>query len=831
MTTDPILQLVYGTRTLNLNDGSRYALEPGFTPPAALLSAQMSDGTSANRTGGATKIGQRAQNRQWSFSVQCLGSSERDVTRAFQDLAVFMSYAGIDRSVPLYLEYKPNSDINFKPVWGQDGWLRYEVRHANPPQIGDRYGSTDFRARNVTALIAIEVAPYAEGLPQRLCSASGGVGEDTLGTVDGLSRGLIVPIAASNLFTNPVFGNATWNTGWTAGASLLSASSNDGRFLLPGTTVSAKLTASASTLNTYLQDVTLSASQHAIWSVIKLPDGGTPASTTMQMAYNGSPLTTAFTSASNGFWYAVASATGTGGSASAGVVVKKNQTIYLAAVQAEKSTYRTPLCWGDLLGCSWSSTAHASTSTRPAGMAKVKTGDGILSGGQFTVRVIWRTGTAITTSGIVMDSRDASHANAFYIYLTAVPAFGVSFGLGSVAGGTVAANTTYILHAVWNGTTIDLYINGTALGGSALNNMTDHGAALFIGSDYTSANQCGGTFSGVTIFDQALTSTQAANDYANLSQLLLDSPRIEPVPWLWTKDGDNVTDNCTDLVDSTGAPHDNYCVIHGIPGSVAANTTIIGQIETLNMSTVKGVVLSLFDTDRPFSVRDLLYSDSDNTAADVTCSSGGHELVGSVSTTEVSKMFKSVSDAKMLKILSDRPLVGFLRAINAGDNLQLALSFQIGTELLKSPFAAVSLSSATEYRWLKTGEFRFSLKRELNAYPYAALAIGMRMYRTTGSANLTNDFFQILPRPLIIIGDGTQSDTVSIFVLSGHTAKTVSPAYELRDPLPTSGDNLELVPERYNYLFSLIGYGGVEPAIARTLTYISVLITPRWGLL
>src|SRR3990167_8695340 len=134
----------------------------------------------------------------------------------------------------------------YEPLWGQDGWLFYQIEHG-VASVGGEYAETNRRATNVFVRLDLIIRPYALGLRQRLASATGGVLEDTIGAADGQSRGLIIAEATTNKMTNPVFGHATWNNGWTAGSNIIATQNTDKRFLLPGTTSSAKLTRNAST--------------------------------------------------------------------------------------------------------------------------------------------------------------------------------------------------------------------------------------------------------------------------------------------------------------------------------------------------------------------------------------------------------------------------------------------------------------------------------------------------------------------------------------------------------------------------------------------------------
>jgi hypothetical protein len=812
MTTAPIARFIYGTRTLDINDNVRYALETGFAPPPALLSAQMSDGTSANRTGGATKIGQRAQNRQWSFSVQCLGGSEREVSRAFQDLASFMMYAGIDKANPLYFEYKPNSDINIKPSWGQDGWLRYEVRHAAPPQIGERYSSGEFRARNVTALLSIEVAPYAEGLQQRLCSASGGIIEDTIGTADGISRGLIVPEATCNLFTNPVFGHATWNTGWSAGASILALQNTDPTFLLPGTQNSVRLTASASVTNTYTQDLTLSASPNAIWSAVKLPDGGAVTASNLQMCYNGSVLDTQYTNAGNGIWYAVASALGTASAASTGVSVKNGQTVYLMAAQAERKDRRTPLCWGDLLGCSWSGSAHASTSLRAAGTVKITTAADTVQTVPLSIQLAFKTPTMPATaySPLLFDFRDASHTDAPYCYLENRLIFTYkNYGLFS---GTLASDTVYLVHCVVSGNgDAALYVNGALVDSAAAIGHAALGTQMFVGSTYLGAQQTNFTLYDFTVWNVALTAAQIASEAANLVPVLADDKRLSPVPWLWTKDGDNVVDNCDD------STRDNFTVIGGLAGTNPAKS--VCDFRTGNANTQ--IYIGRYAAQEFLTPVNRVYYDMDTTA---TTSADSGSAVSSGTITTSPNVISGAAGPVYDEALADNQIILLARMKDAGSALLAQVYFELANVAINSDFLPVT--SVSTYRIIEIGTLVLP-KNEIADTPWTPIGLNPRFKRSTGSGDVTLDYFIALPNAMKIIPTSGYQYLYS----DGRCFSYAAASGKINERSVMSGARLDLYPDMINVVIHMLGFLAAACAVTDTLTYNSVKITPRWGLI
>lgn len=574
MTTYPTLKVVKGSRSIDLNDRVNFYLRPDFVPPETSQATQIATGSALNVVGGRV-VARKPQTRTWAFSVRVLGTTDAEIVNQLRGVKALLSLAG-DANDPVKIQYKPNSDTP-EPLWGQFGaLLNYEVLDASIT-IGPDYMKGARRAKAVVATFSLTIQPYAVGKQQRVCTAAGGIIEDTIGVVDGRSRGVIIPEATTNLCTNPVFGNATWNTGWTAGASLIETKNTDSAYLLPFTMVSAKLTATAAANNTYTQSLTLAAVAHTIWVLIRLQDGSTPSSTQMQMYYNGAAVTTTFTSAGNGLWYAEGSVTGTAGAATCGVIVKNGYTIFLLAMQAEAKAYRTPLCFGDLLGHAWTGTVHASTSTRTAAAVNLPSTLFNVAQGCIRVAVRWQVANTHPNYMMFFDVRDAGHANVLRAYfnptgdvLTLID--GVNFATSTAQ--TFSVNDVVILHFVWSAAGLVIYKNGASVASTGTYAPNVLAAKLYIGSDYASGNQALADWQGFAICDVALTATQVANDAANAAAVVADGARLESIPWLWSAAGDGVTQNCLDLTGSTGAPHTNYVVIGGVGGTAPALTEI-----------------------------------------------------------------------------------------------------------------------------------------------------------------------------------------------------------------------------------------------------------------
>jgi len=706
--------------------------------------------------------------------------------------------------------------------------LNYEVLDGSIT-IGPDYMKGARRAKAVVATFNLTIQPYAVGKQQRVCSALGGVLEDKLGTVDGLSRGLSVPEAATNLHINPVFGNATYDTGWTTGSNLIKTQVTDAAFVPFGFS-GVRLSTASTTNNHFTESITLTAASYRLSYYLIAPDRSALSATQVQVSYDGVAQSSTYTSLGNGLYVVEASVTGTAAAHTCGIVVKQYATVIIVGAQCELKAYRTPLAHGDLLGCAWSSTAHASSTTRTAARVSVPTA-GLLSAAPFTVRVVWKSGSNIANGMMILDARDGSHANGLKVDITATPQFRIAFSGSSVSSGVlVATYTTYILHAVWNGSTITLYVNGATIGASsAISTLSDQGAALCFGTDYSTANHAGGTFGGAAIFDVALSATQVANDYANAAAVVADGARLESVPWLWTKDGDNVVDNCND------STRDNWCVVGGVGGTSPARTVISMQLSDY-LSTVGPIALSLLDV-REFSntVNATLMADSDGTVDAGSC--GGSYEALSVSTTDTTPddLIRAY-----FRDLAGKTFVLVARIKNAGSGLLMKGDLSIANMVTSTAWKSIPNNAA--YRLFYTDELRVPDNTPAQAGLSNAtkrMTIDVAFKRATGTANIDIDFTHLLVRPLALISYINPTTTAGVMLVGNKvytldepvigTASSPSDFYEYGK---LTGDAIEFVPERMNVLTSFIGLNASSnPALDSAIYYQRVMIEPRYNLL
>ena len=559
-------RLVRGSSILYLDQG-RYSLGLDFIPPSIDRDFNLASGSAANILGGADLVGYKAKNRQWTFSVRVLSTKTVDIERGARDITSFLAQAG-DPTNPTYLEWK--EDSNPIPLWGQFGApVRYEIVNGKA-ELGPEYGDGSIRSRLNNLKVTLEVKPVGVGFPQRLAMAMGGILEDNWGAVDGVSRGLIIPAGITNKMINPVFGASSWNTGWSASANTIASKNTDPRFLLPGQSVSARCFCKAAGNNAYYQNINAgNTNAHSFSALVMKPDLSPVTSADCQIFYNV-PQTSAYVPIGNGLYLVKSeNIAGINALTSTGILIQPNKTVFLLAYQMEEFAAASPVCWGDLLGCAWTGTAHASTSTRTVGSVKIPISADTLNLTAGAIRLVWIPDCANTflENFIFFDTRDGGHANSLYAMFNATgDTFDFTDGTTTISSPaqTFTPGDKLVLDFVWGPSGLAIYKNGTLANSTASFTYPSAGTYLYLGSYFNPGNTLRGTLAGLSVFENEISCSQVAADYALLSPLVARGQRVETVPWLWTKDGDNQLDQVCD------ATNNNWAVVGGIPGNLKA---------------------------------------------------------------------------------------------------------------------------------------------------------------------------------------------------------------------------------------------------------------------
>ena len=550
-------RFVKGAKTLDVNSG-RYGLDSNLAPPSTPVNFQMAMGLALNTRGGGRKVNEKAEMITWPITIDVNGSDRVEVLKAVSDLRWMLNQAG-DETEPLYLEWK--ADDLPEPLWGQFGAVkRYKVQSATI--------AWELFALGATCDIELMISPYAEGKKQRLANCGSGVIEDIIGSGDGTSRGLIIAEATTNKCVNPVFGHATWNNGWTAGANLRVTQNKDARFLIWAQS-SAKLTSSDTSNNTFTESINVAnTNNHVITCWVKKPDGSAVTSADCRIYY-GSAQTCTYTLVRNGIYKVSVSLSGVSAATATGIEVLKGHTIYLMGMLVEEAKHITRMAYGEMIGSSWSGTRHASTSARKEGQLKLTVGLDTFQASQGSIAVVWKTDYASTDDSdryFFCDSTPKIYAYFKYsddkIYF--------SDGTNTISSAAQTFSAGDVLHLVfkWGPSGLYVFKNGASIASGENFTPPASPTTLYIGSDNSTTKQVAGALLGFTIYDAELTSAQILAIYAAADLLADDDQLVDYIPWLWSKDGDGEVDQYDDT------DHDNWVISGDIPGTAPAITDI-----------------------------------------------------------------------------------------------------------------------------------------------------------------------------------------------------------------------------------------------------------------
>lgn len=821
------VKLMRGARVLNLNSG-RYTVASGFAPPATQLSPRMAAGTSANRHGGAVRVGVSAVNRPWSFGVNVRAASPAEVTRALADLAYMCSLAG-DEDEPLYLFFKLDANLSSAPTWGQDGHY-YELAHAAVPQPGS--GATLAHTRGLASMgvtVACEVKPYAIGQRQRVMSGIGGLLEFDWGAADGQSRGLLVGESATNKMTNPIFGHSTFSNGWTA-SNVIASQNTDPRYVLFGLN-SVRLIATGSP-GTYTQSINVgNTNAHYIVAYVKKPDGSAVTTSDVVIHY-GSAQSSTVQALGDGWYMVWASPNGVASSTATGVSIPADKEVYLAGVTCvERTNYPVHMAHGDLLGCAWTGTAHDSTSTRTAGRVRLPSaglfstghgtlriavlpwiGSGQMSGldcylfsfGSSNMRALWQnSGGELRWRFIGSDNSNAANSNAT----------------------TFTRDVPLVFHFVWGDDALVIYLNGTAIATDASGLApTALGTYLYLGSDDSAANHFPGVFQDLTAWDVSLTAAEVLADYNNLSPVIADGQRVSAIPWLWTNDGDDTVDS---YYNGTAF---NTFVCGGIPGSAPATTSL----KITESTALRGIWLGRLASKRPIppSVFFEDQSGTSTTSADV----GSAVQTVSVAAGSGGSSIQLEIPNRFYDLFQGHEWTMFVRLSDASTGLsirQWLLYTGGGVAGYESEWQSASLADSTR-RLFKTRPLTYPIQKRIygvspNVWVTNAAALAMDRSGSTG--NVSVDYIFVMPGPITHI-DLPNATSETILFVDGRYVQVATTVNEiLEEAAYLYGDEFELLPNAYNQVVCAIGGIGVSSTITHAFTVTTLLVRPRYALL
>ena len=817
-----IARLSQGFRTLNISSG-RYALMQDFIPPTVEEIIYTAAGTSANRTRGASNIGKRAVNRDWGFSFRAMGTSVAETDRAIEDVDAFLRMAG-DDAEPLYFEFKPDNNYNFEPLWGQFGaYKRLEIIAGSASKTGTYTAGTNINQRAQIGAVTLNIKPYALGKRQRLATATGCVQLDNIGTVDGRTRGLVLS-PTGNKMTNPIFGHGTPLNGWTPGADIVSDYTNDKHFVLFGQNAAKLVRITTGINNLFVQTIDVgNTNTHTFSCYVKAQDGGSIVAGDMAIRYAGSTLTTSYQAIGNDWYRLTATAAGVASAQSIGVaVVRVGRIFYVDGYKCEQRAFASSLTHGDMLGATWSGTAHASDTVVVDPVLSIP-GSECLTLGEGTFRIAVRMcvasadynvdGVLLAGSGSTWALKWRQSTSDWYFFdnTNSCNSATTSFALGDII----------VFHATFSRTNgLVLYRNGVSIAANATYTpLASIPTWLYIGSVST-AQYLSGTIMGFATFDREMTAAEVLNDYNNIYPMITESggigSEVEAIPWVWTKDGDNVVDQYDDV------NTDDFCVIGGIPGTAPADT-----IFDLSSTNNRSWLLSNNPYREYLDMSDAFVNEQGTVVAGAL---GGQVYRVSINTTDTVIINSTTPILDHFEAFFEKPVYIFASIADAGANLQVRPAFQIGGPVVYGDYQSIAADGTLRdflfgpMRLPSAGSFLFDwlpFSTTLNHWLYAKRTVA-------GAANVDTDFIRVMFGNAIYVYIN-QADTERV-VIHGAEAFGYNGANIYTYP-SVQGEPIELEPDLLNHLIVLTGDLGAATLLTATATINRIYVTPRYRLL
>jgi hypothetical protein len=807
-----IAKLIKGSRTLDLNSGP-YKLGDDFIPPGSNEVPILSTGNSFNEYDGGELISSHGEDSGLAFRVKISGSSSQEVKWAHNDLLAFLRLAGDERE-PLYLMWKPDSRIPIEPHYGQDA--RYTEIKFGSATYWQEYFKASAREAVAFANVNLTIAPNPVGRQQTVGSAKGGIIEDTWGTPHGFSRGVKVCEATTNKATSPIFGHGTWFTGWTAGAECTVTQNTDKEYVLFGDNSAYCVPTGATTNHIYQAIAVGNTNQHVISYYVKRPDGGAVTSAHAELSYNGA-LTETYTNLGNGFWRIDAAKAGV--AASTAVYLSLAVPMYVCGMQIEENAtaYSTPLCHGDMLGCTPAGVVHESTTTRAAGQIRWPVAD-IINQGAFTVvmAIKWRNDDDLGNNAYLW-SNDNTKLRA-YIHTddTIVLHDGTNDAVSTAL--TYSENTITVFHfTVAVGAGLKIYVNGAVNGTDATYSPAALGTYFYLGSGSDVGNQGSYTIHEFRSYNRELTAAEILADYTDISERLSGGDslgqRVNSVPWFWTKDGDLVLDNAT-----AGALA-NYGVIGGVPGDVEAETEWLTTVATPGVTTywlgVNGT-----DMDKFRRVSDYYFIDKGGSA---DANAAGGEYLDYSMMIPATLVAGFDSPAVYDPDGYNGTLYYFIRlAADTGTpSVQIQTYLSLGASDRYGDLRTIGLSTSWELFFVGQDSIFVSKPHALKNYVLFSVYV-----TATTEFSLEVDYVFVFPGRLLKITKFA-SETMTGFLVRGKDVQSIASG-ALVSKMSTSGDELLLKPNSYNYVFAVIGRDDAANTLTDTITMTTTTVRPRY---
>jgi hypothetical protein len=839
MTADITARLEYGKQRLNLND-DHYALDDDFVPVGRNAIFDVNSGSSANRTGGGELSGVKYEDREWSFGIQVRGASLSEIETNLRRLTRFLSqYDGRD---PLYLAYK--GDSLPEPIYGLMGACsRYRIITATWGKIGGYYQIKDTRKRYTVLPVRLRVAPAKHGPRTLLATAKGTVMPDLLGSPDGLPRGWRSLPTLTNWVTNPIFGNASYLTGWTVGSNLIAYKNTDRAFVYPGSPASVCVVATALTNNTVQTSVTASVGMvenARITFVLKAADGGEIDATDAELNFGGASVTTTFIPAEDGFWMLHGDIVFTDTPTVVAVRLKnlgRGFYVCAAAVSIKNEPNNIfPIIHGDGLGCSWSGTPHASVSASAAGLLSLPITPSTLTLGSGSVFLTikleaWSSDWELTEQKILYTSDgglglSVCHGLAKEIRL----ADGYGGGLNyAVAYPFTEGNETIYVVATWGDGGLKVYANANISEGTIT--YHPHGeATLYLLSDASGSepSRFPGILMDFATYDHALTAAEAQALIRQAQQAEDSSIPASGLMFLWTKDGGEQGVNC---VYGSGSSNGDYqhLVLAGIPGDMPPEMSFYVRPPGTAAASTYWISRASAPYDDYVPTPGQWFYDLSGTATSAADTGGAVQTLS----VPVAGATISMTPYRNRLLTGKTHFLGRLSSATAGLKVRPGFRFSASSSVV--PGKTKSLTTDSERRLYYLGNISFDLPEtidpDLGDRENLTPLVTFTRAAGTPTGNVLLDYVLLINGPLFAMSVAIHTTGDMILVRDGQAVLLGDTARNILDYADTDGDPFEIVPNAYNYVWWLCGADGAIHALEGLTYFSAIYAAPCWSLL
>lgn len=754
-----------------------------------------------------------------SSSPARIQSLQGEIERFFQDAGLYEEH---ESGEPVWLEdrWQDGLDDVPAPVLGQfSHYLR--ILDAEVGEWPKSLHSGALVAGNVEGIVASFVCrPHSEGLEQQLFNA--------IGQVEVGPLGVMAAPATTNLFTNPSLSGVAFSTGWTVSAADLYLAQASG--LTYPDLGAAHLYNQNSAVRNFTQTMTLSATTHVLSFVAKKPDLSAVTSSDVVVWGAGSARTTTFISLGNNLYLCYAAFTASAGSSTYGAEVKGRRDVLLSDFNLHANntlftSYPVAFGAGHIPGCTWSSTAHASTSTRLATIYKRVLADEL--SGEF-VMMFWGaplwgatniSGNAtIMTYEIAADNFSLNFLDAGNVWSFTGSVGGTSPSISSGAQThTYGTPIHFAIHQDVSAANYKLYINGALAGTSGtIAPIINGGGTLYLGG--ITNQPFNGWIDGLRIFKGELSATQIAAFYtAELPVKTAAAKALGGIPYLWTKDGDGVLD----AVDDTN--RDNFCIIGNISGDEAALTEWRIQLPT--STPPRCVWLGRKAVGSGFEAA-LLWLEHQGTADGGT--SGG-EYAATTSAANMT-LIDTITTADIHNFRGRYKYIGHFYVTTNNVTVKPAFHWNAASQVPATFGDSVTIATNAAMLLRDFGELNIFYNDKRSIKP-TTIVVYLSVTPVTGTSTVWLDFVQLLPYPNARIQATDTSISISagdILAINGteayiYRASTNAHLYDCE----YRGDPVDVLPNKYNYIFFLPGEEGTAYDITDTGTF-TVYVTPRW---